>query len=230
MLLKNYRRLNNQHDPVTRQAERAPEDAALSPMVPPEAYAPPALDTIPRADLHPYLGGLSDEHEKLATELKVAEATVASIRADGLTREGLRALNRFLSVIDRDFIPHCREEERALFPLLSERLVMAGEHSTGRERRTSIDVMMEDHLRAIQLAAVILNFLQVVTRLSDEGSAQIILEAALSETTQLVELLRLHMFREDNIVFASAQRLFTTDELDELGQGSRSTVGLPHKP
>jgi hemerythrin-like domain-containing protein len=227
MLLKNYRSLKNQDDPVTRQAELAPEEAGLSPMAPPDAYDPPAMDAIARADLHPFLGGLSDEHDKLATELKAVEAVVASVRAEGLTRDWLRALNRFLSVIDREFIPHCREEERVLFPLLNERLVMAGEHSAGRERRTSIDVMMEDHLRAIQLAAVILNFLHVATKLHDEASVGVVLEAALGETTQLVELLRLHMFREDNIVFASAQRLISAGELDELGRSARATAGEP---
>lgn len=207
-----------QLDPVTKQAERGIEDAGLSPMDPPEAYAPPAMDPIALADLHPFLRRLSEEHIGLSAELKAVEAVIASVRSDGLTRERYRELKHFLGVIDRDFIPHCREEERALFPLLGERLIDHGEHSKGRERRTAIDVMMEDHLRAIQLAAVALNFLQIAGKLPDQRSAGIVAEAALGELTQLVELLRLHMFREDNIVFASAQRLLLTAELDGMGR------------
>jgi iron-sulfur cluster repair protein YtfE (RIC family) len=205
-----------QLDPVAKQPERGVESSEMSPMEPPEAYDPPAMDPIALADLHPFLRGLSEEHVALAAELKAVEAVIASVKSDGLTRERFRELNRFLSVIDRDFIPHCRQEELALFPLLSERLITHGEHSTGRERRTAIDVMMEDHLRAIQLAAVILNFFQIASKLPDERSAGMVIEAALRETTQLVELLRLHMFREDNIVFASAQRLLVTEELDGM--------------
>ena len=44
----------------------------------------------------------------------------------------------------------------------------------------------------------------------------IVLDAALEQGKNLVELLRLHVFREDNVVFSLAHRLIATTEFDEM--------------
>lgn len=204
------------NDPVRRQPARGVELDGLSPMDPPEAFAPPGLEPIPATELHPVLRRLCSEHANLAGALDAVEAVLRDVRDTGFTTEADHALMRFLEVVDRDFVPHSREEEAALFPLLRRRLIADGEHSRGATVTTPVDVMRDEHLRAVQLAAVVLNLLRVGSALPDERSARVVVGAALREAENLIELLRLHLFREDNIVFAAAQRLLSVAELDGL--------------
>ena len=76
--------------------------------------------------------------------------------------------------------------------------------------------MEDEHAKAMQLAAVVVNFLGLVFRLPDERSAMIVLDTALEQGKNLVELLRLHVFREDNVVFSLAHRLIFRAEFDEM--------------
>lgn len=185
-------------------------------MDPPEAFAPPSLDPVAAADLHPFLRELTEQHAGLSRQLDVVEEVLQAVESSGFTAQADRALMRFLEAFDRDFVPHSRAEEGILFPLLRERLVAHGEHSKGKVLTTPVDVMAREHLKAIQLAAVVLNLIRVGSCLPDPQSARIVVGAALKEAANLVELLRLHMFREDNILFASAQRLLSTAELTAM--------------
>ena len=81
---------------------------------------------------------------------------------------------------------------------------------------TATELMEDEHAKAMQLAAVPLNFLGLVFRLTDERSAKIFLDAALEQGKHLIELLRLHVFHEDNIVFPLAHRLIAAAEFDSL--------------
>ncbi|MBI4509915.1 MAG: hemerythrin domain-containing protein [Deltaproteobacteria bacterium] len=217
----------NQVDPLTRQPEAGVSAAGLSPMDPPEAYAPPALDRVPLEELHPFLRHLSEDHSRLAEELARIDEVILACGRAGFTpgvaggvaayevaNEVDRELARFIGFVEHEFIPHSRHEEQALFPLLRKRLIAAGEHGKGREPKTSVDVMQDDHVKAIQLAAVVLNFLRLAPHLPDDRSRLILRDAALRHAKSLVEHLRLHMFREDSIVFVSAHRLISGVELD----------------
>ncbi|HJW76737.1 MAG: hypothetical protein A2138_20475 [Deltaproteobacteria bacterium RBG_16_71_12] len=216
-------------DPVRRQEERGCDQAeGLSPMDPPDAYAPPGETGGDAADLakrHPYLRALSEEHARLMEAMALVEEKLAKVAETGFTADADVAVMRFLETFDREFVPHSREEEARLFPLLHERLIADGEHSKGRVVTTAIDVMKDEHLKAVQLAAVVLNFVRMASVLPDEKSAQLVVDAALGELTKLVELLRLHIFREDGIVFARAQGLIAPTELDAIGSVSRRRRG-----
>jgi hemerythrin-like domain-containing protein len=216
-------------DPVRRQEERdcdVPD--GMSPMDPPEAYAPPGEVGEADRDLarrHPALRGLSDEHARLMEAIARVEEVLVAAQKSGLDDAADRAIMRFLETLDRDFIPHSRLEEARLFPLLHERLIADGEHSKGRHIITAVDVMKDEHQRAVQLAAVVLNFLRMASVLPDARSSAMVARAALDELKKLIELLRLHIFREDGIVFANAQRLLSSAELDELGSRGRRRQG-----
>ena len=215
-------RTANQVDPLTRQPEAGVGDGSMSPMDPPEAYAPPGLDRVALTEMHPFLRQLGEEHALLSEELSVVEAAILSVQKSGFTKQVEGTLLGFCQVLDRDFIPHSRQEEVVLFPLLHERLIADGEHSKGRAPTTAVDVMQDDHLKIIQLAAVIVNFLRLGPHLPDASSTLVVQEAALRHAQSLVELLRLHMFREDNIVFCSAHRLISAQELDRMQSGGRA--------
>jgi hemerythrin-like domain-containing protein len=205
------------YDPVEQQQERGFEqEAGASPMDPPDAYAPPALDPVPLEQMHPFLQKLGTEHVSFSEELKKAEDAIHSVKEHGFTEEVYRSLIHFLGVLDQDFVPHSRREEMELFPLLAERMLASGEHSRGSDPTTAVDLMLDEHLKANRSAAVVLHFIEMASRLPDEKSRLILVGAALREALNLVELLRLHIFREDNVVFASAHRLVSKAELDRM--------------
>jgi len=204
-------------DPLRKQAENGLDlGQGLSPMDPPDAYAPPGIEPVPLEALHPFLRQFRDEHLPFMEELNAFEAAILSIQKSGYTRESDARLRHFFRYFDQEFIPHSRREEASLFPLLNERLIASGEHSSGSDPATATDVMQDEHAKAMQLAAVVVNFLGLVFRLPDEKSGMIVLDAALEQGKNLVELLRLHVFREDTVVFSLAHRLISTTEFDEI--------------
>ena len=219
-MMKLYRL--NRIDPLPEPAERDPQQRkGLSPMDPPDAYAPPNLEPVPAQTLHPLLRKFRDEHVPLMQEVNAFEAAIISIQENGYTRESDSRLRRFFEYFDREFIPHSRREEAALFPLLRERLIASGEHGSGSVPATAADVLEDEHLKAMQLAAVVVNFLGLVFRLPDERSGLVVLDAALEQAKNLAELLRLHVFREDTIVFPLARRLISEAEFSRMQAGSR---------
>lgn len=207
----------NRIDPLRKQPERGLDGGKdLSPMDPPDAYAPPSVEPVPAAELHPFLRKFRDEHIPLMEEVNAFEEAILSIQKTGYTKESDAKLRHFFHFFDHGFIPHSRREEATLFPLLRARLIADGEHGKGKVPTTAIDLMEDEHLKAMQLAAVVLNFLGLVFRLPDERSRLIVLDAALEQGKNLVELLRLHVFREDNVVCALAHRLISRAEFDEM--------------
>lgn len=204
-------------DPLHKQADRGLDIAqGLSPMDPPDAYAPSGIEPVPAAALHPFLRQFRDEHVPFMDELNAFEAAILSIQKTGYTKESDAKLRHFFHYLDQEFVPHSRREEAALFPLLRQRLIASGEHGSGSDPSTATEVMEDEHAKAMQLAAVVVNFLGLVFRLPDEKSAMIVLDAALEQGRNLVELLRLHVFREDNVVFSLAHRLIAAAEFDAI--------------
>lgn len=202
-------------EPLHRPAETGIDDG-LSPMNAPDAYAPPSMAPVPVEEMHPVLRQYVAEHVHFLEEVGAFEDTLIGIRKTGYTREFDRRLKHFLNFFDEEFIAHNRREEMTLFPLLRARLLETGEHGTGDDPATAIDLMLDEHTKATQLAAVILNFLGLAFRFPDEKSRLIVLDAALEQGGFLVELLRLHVFREDNLLFALAHRLIDPADFDRL--------------
>lgn len=206
----------NQRDALTRQPDAGSGGEGLSPMDPPEAFSPPALERVSVLDLHPFLQELCEDHSLLSAEVRVFEEVIDSVATTGFTKHVQGALLGFLDGLERTFLPHSRQEEELLFPLLHARMLADGEHARGSVATTAVDVMKDDHLKLIRLVAVIANFLKVAPHLPDAGSTLLVRDAALRHAKCLVELLRLHMFREDNVVFAAAHRLISAPEFDRM--------------
>jgi hemerythrin-like domain-containing protein len=185
-------------------------------MDPPEAYSPPAMDKVDPAKMHPFLRKFCEEHLVFMEELKIFEETILAIQKDGFTKELDSRLKHFFHFFDQEFVPHSRREEMRLFPLLNERLIVGGEYGKGEVPTTAVNLMEDDHLKAVQLAAVVLNFMGLAFRLPDQKSRLIVLDTALEQGKNLVELMRLHIFREDNVVFSSAHKLISKSEFDQM--------------
>ena len=203
-------------DSIQRNAGKSVHDAGLSPMNPPDAYAPPGTIDVDPAEMHPFLKNLMDEHKIIKEALNRFEQAILLMKQSGITRGTNQHLAEFFSVFNEVFIPHDRREEKGLFPVLERKLIEKGEHSQGIVPATAITMMEEDHLKAIQLAAVIFNFFGLAGRLKEDLSRNLILDVAVSQSDALIELLRLHIFREDSIVFPLAHKYLSEAELGRL--------------
>ncbi|MBZ0167150.1 MAG: hemerythrin domain-containing protein [Candidatus Omnitrophica bacterium] len=204
-------------DPVTQQGEKGLSSQELSPMDPPDAYAPPGtIEEIPRAQMHPVLQEFYEEHDQITDALVKFEKALVVIQTEGITKEADEGIRTFFEFFDTKFIEHDKREEKILFPLLAKRLVEQGEHSQGPVPTTAIDMMEGDHLKAIQLAGIVFNFFGLSVRLPDERSRMIVLDAAIEQGKTLVELLRLHIFRENSIVFPLGHKYIKTSEFDQM--------------
>ncbi len=187
-----------------------------SPLNPPDAYHPPGSENIALEELHPFLQELVAEHETVKAALVKFEETLAVMKASGVTREVNQSLKDFFQFFNDELIPQMKREEKILFPSLTQALNKKREQSSGLAVTTAVDVMEEDHLKAIQLTSVIFNFFGLVSRLKDQVSRDLVMDAALEQADQLIELLRLHIFREDTIVFPLAQKSIDPQELSRL--------------
>jgi hemerythrin-like domain-containing protein len=208
--------MKNPADPINREAYKNAEDEEFSPMAPPEAFNPPKREAVSKEKMASFLQRLMCEHEDFLGAISAFEEALSVIQTTGITRAVDAAIREFFRRFDEEFIDHHRREERDLFPRLHERLVESGEHSQGGELHTCIDLMMEEHLKILQLAPVIFTLFGLFSRLPEEASRLIVLDAAVQQSKELVELLRLHIFREDQIVFPLAHKHLKKGELDQM--------------
>ena len=197
-------------------------EGGVSPYAPPEAYDPPSKDEeIPYEDMHPFLQEFIDEHNAYTKELNAFEATIAMIEGGKVDKEMDERLRQFFTYFDEEVVTHNQEEEKYLFPRISKKMTETGEHSKSDENFNVIDVLEDDHVKSIQLAAVAFNMFVLFSRIPDERSRYMILDIALNQAKELLELLKVHIYREDTIIFTYAQRNFSDEELTEIQQKTK---------
>ncbi len=201
-------------DPLDVNAVKT-DQPEYSPMDPPDAFDPPETDTIPYEDIHPLLQRFMEEHRACEEKVNKFEAVLNGLREEGPSREALDGLKEFYEFLDGSIVKHNLKEEKVLFPLLQPHLLEKGAHSTGPFPKTAIDMLEDDHIQLMQMASVSFSFFGMASRLPDDTSRAIVFEAAVEQGKTLVELLRLHIFREDNVVFPLAHQHCTQDELTE---------------
>ena len=158
---------------------------------------------------------LMDEHKAVLQVVVEFEQAVETYKRKqfNLTDEINASFSKFFKCFDEELLPHNRKEEKTLFPILNKRLLMAGEHSKGKKQLTAIDVMEDDHVKFIQLGALSFNLLGLSTRIIDEQSRFFILNAAYETSRELTDLIKLHVFREDETLFPIAQKYLSEEEL-----------------
>jgi len=197
-------------------------EGGVSPYAPPEAYAPPSKDEeIPYENMHPFLQEFIDEHNAYTKELNVFEATIAMIEGGNVDKTMDERLRQFFSYFEDKVVKHNQDEEKYLFPRITKKMKAEGEHSKSDNNFTVIDVLEDDHVKSIQLASVAFNMFALFSRVPDERSRYMILDIALNQSKELLELLRVHIFREDTIIFTYAQRNFSDEELTEIQQKTK---------
>lgn len=205
-------------DPLKRMAEKQSKQEEFSLMAPPDAYAPPNIESVPYEKMPSLIQKLMDEHQSVQEQMDAFEKVLIQLQQNGLTpdKEIDTTLREFFTFIDETILRHQLIEEKLLFPLLQKKLLEQGEHGAGQSPQTAIDVMEADHIKIMQLAAVTFNLLALSARLSHLASRAMVLDAAIEQGKQIVEIMRLHIFREDNVVFSLAEKYLSDEEFKEL--------------
>lgn len=189
----------------------------VSPFSPPEAYSPPKVDDeIPYEEMHPLLQSFLDEHKAFSEKISEFEETIALIEGGKVDKDVDVRLRNFFFYFDEEIREHHLNEEKTIFPIVSKKMNEEGNHSNGAEDFNAIDVLEDEHIKSIQLAAVIFNLFALFSRIPDERSRIMVLDVAVQESKALVELLKVHIFREDTILFTYAHNNLSKDELTAL--------------
>ena len=193
------------------------DGGGASPYSPPEAYNPPKIDEqIPYEDMHPLLQKFIDEHKEYDEVLTNFEETIAMIEAGKVDKEVNERLLEFYTFFDENVRKHNIEEEKTIFPTISKIMNETGDHSKSGDFFNAIDVLEDEHAKAFQLSAITFNLFALFSRIPDERSRIIILDAAVVQAKELVELLKVHIYREDTIIFNYAQTKLSTEQLTEM--------------
>lgn len=212
--LKNIKK----NDPLKRNVDKGLDQVEHTPMDPPSAYDQPG-----KIDAEVSINELAiktfiDEHKEALLQIEQFEKALIQYKSNGfkLDKQINEAFGSFFKYFDNELLPHNDKEEKYLFPVLNKRLIEAGEHSTGTSPVTAIDIMEDDHVKFIQLGTLTFNFLGLATRLKDDTSRTFVLDTAYQNGRELIELLKLHIYREDHTLFPLAKKLLTSEELKNI--------------
>lgn len=193
------------------------DGGGASPYSPPEAYNPPKIDEqIPYEDMHPLLQMFMDEHKDYEQILTNFEETLSMIENGKVDKEVNKRLLEFYTYFDEKVREHNIAEEKTIFPAISKIMNETGDHSKSGDFFNAIDVLEDEHTRTLQLSAVTFNLFALFSRIPDERSRIIILDAAVVQAKELVEILKVHIYREDTIIFNYAQTKLSTERLTEM--------------
>jgi len=207
-------------DPVIGNPEKdmSIQNDELSPMDPPDAYSDYANIEIENGELNESLIILKKEHEELIVVIDIFEKALSDFKELGyvLNNDVNDGFKKFFDFFDNHLLPHNRKEEKILFPVLQKALLANNEHGVGKNPVTAVDIMEDDHVKFIQLGALTFNLLGLAPRFRDEQSKMFTYDVAFNNGKELIELIRLHVFREDNTMFPLAQKYISAQQFDEI--------------
>ena len=205
-----------EEDPILRNASKEDGIEENSPMDPPDAYD--AQVPVGQDEFHPLLLQYVKEHDAAKEVTDAFEKGINSFKESGYRLNDTinDAFRGFFNFFDSNLLDHNRREERELFPLLHQRLLENGEHSDGEDPTTAVDMMEDDHVKFIQLGGLVFNLLGLAARLPDPNSRQFTYDVAYDNARELIETIRLHIHREEHVLFPLATKLITSEELDSM--------------
>jgi len=205
-------------DPIKRNVEKGLEQVEHTAMDPPTAYDQPGKLKVSFEDMEKSLLTFVDEHKQALLITDAFEKALVQFKTNGynVDQQINESFSKFFKFFDDELLPHNHKEEKVLFPILHKKLLEAGEHSVGENPMTAINVMEDDHVKFVQLGALSFNLLGLATRLKDEGSKKFVLDTAYENARELVELLKLHIYREDYTLFPLAQKYLSKEEFEAI--------------
>ena len=206
--------------PLKRMVEKGIEGEALSPMDPPGAYAPPTVEIIPLEHLAAPLQQLILDHQEFLKVLNAFDNALVELkkREWRFNPEISAAMKNFFQFMDREIPLHTKKEEKGLFPILHEKILASGEHSPGVNPKTPVDVMESDHEHVHTMASLVFNLMGLAPRLRDAESRSLVFEHAFEQGQDIVETMKLHIYKEDATLFQLAQKLLSDEEMEKVAE------------
>lgn len=236
--MHNHNQNHNRHkselkinDPVKKQEEvNLDEMKGATPYDPPGVYDENKKIVVAYEDLSEILQHLTDEHKELVLVIEKFEKELIGFKSNGfhLTKEINQGFSEFFNFYDNHLLLHNEKEDKILFPLLNEKLIASGEHSTGENPMTAIDIMEDDHIKFIQLGTLAFNFFGLASRIRDEEARTFVCDSGYNAARELLELLRLHIYREDYTLFPLANKLISKDEFAAMEKGLKKYATPVH--
>lgn len=203
-------------DPLKRYVNKEIEDYP-SPMDPPPLYTAPTIQ-VPYDQMVQTLKDLIDDHNDFEKVLNVFDQALVSFKEKGwkFDSEISAAFKKFFQYMDDDLISHTRKEEKALFPCLQEKLLESGEHSPGPHPMTPVDIMESDHERVSVMTNLVFNLLGLAARIRDDEARNLLFEHAFHQGQEIVEVMKLHIYKENTTVFPLAQQLLSAQDWENI--------------
>lgn len=218
---------HNPHPVETKKAERLnPMNMSLSDA---NNFVPPTtIDQVPYEKMPLMIRQFMDEHKKAIEEIDLFEQELLRFKKERwvMDQSMNQSFGQFFSFFDNNILDHNRREEKKLFPLLQKRLIESGEHSAyekyfsneASHSRTAVELMEDEHIKFIQLSTLVFNFLSLAHRLPDIRSQSMVSDLAYEQGLQLIEVLRLHIQREDQTLFPLAANLISEAEFAQMAE------------
>ena len=205
------------NDPLKRYVNKEIDDHP-SPMDPPSSFAVPTVAVIPYDKLSKPLQLLIDDHNEFEKVLNVFDRSLVSLKESHwkFTPEISAGLKKFFEFMDNEISIHTRQEEKALFPVLYEKLLESGEHSPGSSPITPVDIMEADHKQVEIAANMVFNLLGLAPRIRDDEARNLLFEHAFQQGQEIVEVMKLHIYKENTTLFPLAQTLLSEEELTQI--------------
>jgi len=214
----NHQKALKESDPIIVDAFKDNNTNESSPMNPPDAYDLSKTLNVNKDDFSVVLRSFIDEHSEVLERLEKFERSLINFKENNFvfTKDINDSFNEFFIYFDNFILPHNKKEERGLFVLLHRKLIETGELRNPKNPETAIDVMEDDHIKFIQLATLTFNFLGLACRLNDSHSKALTFDVAYNSGIELVELMKLHIFRENQTLFPMAHKLLTNKDFQSI--------------
>ena len=213
--------MNTYREKLNRFTEHGlDEQETSSPMDPPPAYDLKKPLEIPFDEFAKPLQELLSDHEKYVQSMEAFEKALTKFKDSQfqITPELSRCMSAFFKLVDEDMEEHHRKEEKHLFPVLRKRLIEAGECSPGVKGRTvtPCEIMESDHRSLLVSVNLVMNLIGIGSKLPDPKSRYVVFHYAFEQAKEMIEELRLHIFKENQVLFPLAQKLLTEEEKKSL--------------
>jgi len=221
--LKEYNKKMKDDDPIMRNVEKAENTSELSAMDPPSAYDKDRKIGGEFDQMDVFLQELMEDHKEVTKQTQAFDEALIAFKESGFVIDYNlnKVFNAFFVFFDEHILPHNQKEEKYYFRVLEHRLREDGEHGSNDSNYTAIELMEDDHVKFIQLATLTFNLLGLGNRLQDPQSRALTLDLAYNSGRELVELLRLHVFREDETLFPLSQKLLTADDFAYINESHK---------
>lgn len=168
---------------------------------------------------------LMECHQHVLKQLEALERAGKEVSEKGLSDEARSIYSKFFDFANTSLALHTRDEEQALFPLLTPRICA---HACGAHGGvTPVEVMMSNH-KDVHAAIDVIRTLLELAKKSEDREKLFASEIAV-KTGFIVETMRDHIWKEDNVLYAIARQAMPAEELTEVGekmQAFRSNGGF----